>query len=1175
MAPFRTFNNGTPSLHIGSYRSSRGNPPRVITSRRSRQRRGNLNPIIFIILLAILSASCGLIAPFSDLPEEDTTTDPAVDDTVVDDTGSEEIESSCGNGIVVSGEDCDDGNDINGDGCDNDCTYSCVDNEDCDDGHDCTVDECGADHVCSNTLADNTVICREAVDSCDRVETCDGWNEDCPDDAKQDDGFVCETDPRSICLSGGCAESFCGDGFIDLGAGESCEPPSTGNCTPDCLLECEDNEDCPDDGEACNGEEYCDMESNVCDRRNPLEDGTECGSAPRHICIARTCQESTCGDGYADDVVGEECDDGNDDPDDGCEPDTCLFTCHEETQAEECDDDLPCSDDICTMDTHICMHTVSNNSTICRAASGDCDVAEYCNGIYTTCPTDEFQPDTSECRPSAGDCDVAEYCTGTSAECPIDQFYPEGTPCDDGDDCTHPDECDGSGLCEGISAGLDGVLKISAGPEHTCALFDTGGVKCWGKNYYGQLGDGSTENRIIPLEVSGLSSDVIDISSGYHHTCTLLAAGGVMCWGRNSEGQLGDGSTENKSTPVSVSGLSSEVTAISSGNFHTCALLVTGGVKCWGYNGEGQVGDGTTVNRITPIHVSGLTSGVLSISSGGNHSCALIESGDVKCWGYNAYGQLGDGTTTDSVYPITVSGLTAGVSSVSAGFVHTCVLMDTGGVKCWGHNANGALGDGTTTLRLVPTDVPELSSGVSAISSGHGSLSFTGAHTCALMDTGGVKCWGFNFYGQLGDATSMNRTSPANVSGLPSGLAGISAGGVHTCAVLSTGGAKCWGQNHYGQLGDGTTSSRINPITVRELPIALFSISSGGYHTCSILLTGEAKCWGSNNYGELGDGTTNSSVSPIDVTGLSSVARVISAGIRYGGSHTCAILDPGTAKCWGVNRFGQLGNGTTENSFEPVNVVGLSTGVSSISCGVEHTCALLDTGGIECWGYNSSGQLGDGTTDDRTTPVVVSGLTTGVVAVSAGYRHTCALLDTGAVKCWGENNDGQLGDETTNRSSTPVDVSGLSAGVSTISTGGDHTCALLETDGIKCWGDNLNGQIGDGTNIDRLSPVDVVGLSSGLIAIDLGRTHSCALLSTGGVKCWGSNYGGQLGDATTTDRTSPVDVSGLSSGVLRISAGSSHTCAIIDEIGVKCWGFDQHGQVSGFFPGYPHPVVCE
>ena len=376
----------------------------------------------------------------------------------------------------------------------------------------------------------------------------------------------------------------------------------------------------------------------------------------------------------------------------------------------------------------------------------------------------------------------------------------------------------GSGRADAAQSST-GTDAISAGGYHTCALKD-GGARCWGYNFYGQVGDGTTTNSSVPVAVSGLGSGVSAISAGQYHTCALKD-GGARCWGANFAGQLGNGTNIGpqfcsrascSTTPVTVSGLVSGVSAISVGadGLYTCALR-DGGVWCWGDNEFGQLGDGTTTNRSVPVAVSGLGSGVAAISAGVDHTCALKDGG-VWCWGENDVGELGDGTRASSSVPVAVSGLGSGVSAISAGDLHTCALKH-GGVWCWGYNFYGELGDGTPGPQFcsgypcgtVPVAVSGLRSGVSAISAAF-------EHTCALKH-GGAWCWGANFFGQLGDGTTTESRVPVAVSGLGRGVSAISAGDNHTCA-LKHGGAWCWGDNGYGELGDGTTTNSSVPVAV-------------------------------------------------------------------------------------------------------------------------------------------------------------------------------------------------------------------------------------------------------------------------------------------------------------------------------------------------------------------------
>jgi alpha-tubulin suppressor-like RCC1 family protein len=361
-----------------------------------------------------------------------------------------------------------------------------------------------------------------------------------------------------------------------------------------------------------------------------------------------------------------------------------------------------------------------------------------------------------------------------------------------------------------LSAYTPGTGALSVGSAHSCALTVKGGVKCWGRNYTGELGDGTTTERHAPVDVSGLSSGVVEISAGDGHTCALTYAGAVKCWGFGASGQLGDGTTEfRRLTPVDVKGLASGVVAISAGSYHTCALTNAGAVKCWGADRGGQVGDGgpTEAGFSTPVDVAGLSGGVVAISAGAFHTCAVTSAGVVWCWGENAQGQLGDGTRWLRTAPVSVSGLSS-VIKIYAGSGHTCALTTAGAVKCWGENAQGQLGDGTSSSRNAPVSVLGLSSGVFAVAAG-------GYHNCALTSTGAAKCWGANSLGQLGDGTTVSRPTPVAVSGLSSGAVSISADSA-SCAQIINGAVKCWGNNFHGQLGDGSRHMRLTPVTIRQ-----------------------------------------------------------------------------------------------------------------------------------------------------------------------------------------------------------------------------------------------------------------------------------------------------------------------------------------------------------------------
>ncbi|MGL4650285.1 MAG: RCC1 domain-containing protein [Caldilineaceae bacterium] len=359
-------------------------------------------------------------------------------------------------------------------------------------------------------------------------------------------------------------------------------------------------------------------------------------------------------------------------------------------------------------------------------------------------------------------------------------------------------------------------------------------------------------------------------------------------------------------------------------------------------------------------------------------------------------------------------------------------------------------------------------------------------------------------------------------------------------------------------------------------------IAAGGYHTCALGVGGGVLCWGSDQYGQLGDGMFArggglvDQTAPVDVLGLLTGAKAITAGFR----HTCALTFQGGVKCWGSDEYGQVGDGngaTNEPIAMPVAVQGLSSGIQAISAGNSHTCALTTAGGVLCWGSDNFGQLGNGAEFDQATPVEVVGLSSGVKAIAAGGFHTCALLTNGAAKCWGSDFNGQLGDGGLDvGQQTPVNVQGMGSGVLAIATGFGHTCAITSSHGVMCWGWDDMGQLGnDGEIRDSAAPVAVAGLAADTQLVSTGFYHTCAAMTAGTAKCWGDNSEGQLGnDKPSYEERMPAFVLDLGPTAVQIVGGSAHTCARTREGRVKCWGADSRGQLGdgGDTEEKPKPV---
>lgn len=355
----------------------------------------------------------------------------------------------------------------------------------------------------------------------------------------------------------------------------------------------------------------------------------------------------------------------------------------------------------------------------------------------------------------------------------------------------------------------------------------------------------TTTATAVPVET--FEAGAVSLSVGGRHECFTTATGGGKCMGANILGELGVGRTL-KSAALDVFGLSSGLTSLVAGPLHTCGITDTGGLKCWGANSDGQLGNGDTYERSVPVDVTGLTTGVTAVGLGVSHTCAVINSDTVQCWGKNDYGQLGhDSSGAFEDTPTDVPGLT-GVQAVVGGRTHSCALLATGQVQCWGGYANGEIGriPATTAESIQPVTVAGIEN-ITALSAGS-------HHTCALSNNGAILCWGRNIYGQLGNGTKTSTHEP--VTSVASAATMVSAGASHTCAVVAdTTGAniiQCWGSNASKQLGITSSLSQTQPVicaavTAADAPTA---VGSGWYHTCALLAEGKIRCWGSSDFGQ-------------------------------------------------------------------------------------------------------------------------------------------------------------------------------------------------------------------------------------------------------------------------------------------------------------------------------------
>lgn len=588
------------------------------------------------------------------------------------------------------------------------------------------------------------------------------------------------------------------------------------------------------------------------------------------------------------------------------------------------------------------------------------------------------------------------------------------------------------------------AVQLSVDWNLTCALLTDQTVWCWGMVPNSSNG-GSFE--LNPIKVNHFAQ-ARQVSVTAYRYCIVYAAGYLECVGSNANGEVNGGQTLTN------------VVQIAQAFDFVCALTNSNAVKCWGANSVGQLGDGSTLPHSSPAMVYGMNGNVKSIYAKGYSACALLLDDSLQCWGQKAV--TNPATLWKSDFYTTPTSLTLSSYRILS-FTPFCAVDSSGSINCIGYLRGGENNFSTTPVQAIG-----LVTNVSQLTLGTDPPANHGNHACVLVGQS-IQCWGLNQYGQIGDGTGQDKSIPTSI--FTNTAQAVYAGGNHTCAVLQDNSVQCWGRDFTGVYPPITSAL---PISLGGFNDTISKMVLGSSHACALYATGAVNCWGNGYYGQLGNGSSGSGVSssvPIAPIGLESSVMDIASGSTY----SCAVLADHSVKCWGGNYYGALGLEGITSSPTPTLVSGITNAIQ-IDSTFWHTCATLSNGGVKCWGYNNAGQLGDGSLANKNTPVDVVGLSQNALHVSAGNFHTCALMADGNVQCWGNNTKGELGNGTTTSSLSPITVIGVPEGFTKIETGNYLSCGITTLGAVKCWGGRTSGQLGNGQYEDYAStPTGVNG----------------------------------------------------------------------------------------------------
>lgn len=649
------------------------------------------------------------------------------------------------------------------------------------------------------------------------------------------------------------------------------------------------------------------------------------------------------------------------------------------------------------------------------------------------------------------------------------------------------------------------------------AIKKDGTLWSWGNNSNGELGNNSIISTDSPVQTIGTNWS--QVSAGRFHVCAIKTDGTLWGWGLASLGTLGN-NLIYASSPVQTVAYGTNWGSVSCGSYHTSSIKTDGSLWLWGYNIDGQLGDNTTTNRSSPVQTITFGTNWSYVACGGNHAAAIKTDGTLWTWGRNNNGQLGDNTTTNKSSPVqTIAGGT-NWSKVACGYRQTAAIKTDGTLWTWGRNSYGSLGDDTRTDRSSPVQTIALGTNWSSVSVGYRE------YIAATKTDGTLWLWGNNAFigisGWLGDNTSTPKSSPVQTVAGGTNWSSVYCGDKTTMAIKKDGTLWGWGDNTNGEIGDKTIYVPIPTIIDNVNNWA--SMTNNASYDNSIFMgaktDGTIWVWGTNSYGQLGDNTIVSKFSPVQLPSGINSWSIISAGTQ----HTAGIQSDGSLWAWGRNIFGQLGDNTLTNKSSPIQIFSELLNWSAVSCGTSHSMGLKKDGTLWTWGANARGQLGINVSGTRSSPIQTVTGGTNWTSIYAGNQSCAAIKSDTTLWVWGFGLNGQLGQGNSTNRSSPVQFMLGTTGWSKAAWGSIHFAALKTDGSLWLSGSNSNGELGDNTNISRSSPVQTIVGGNEWADVFCGSTYTIAKKKDGSFWSWGSGINNLLGDNTFVSKSSPIQI---------------------------------------------------